>query len=72
MSNSVNITQRIDSLPPEKRPEACIGCGRCAKACPQKIDVPKAMRDFGEARKNAPSWADIVAARAAAAKKEQG
>ena len=71
ISNSVNITQRIDALPPEKRPEACIGCGQCAKACPQKIDVPQAMREFGEARKNAPSWADVIAARAAAKQQEK-
>ena len=50
-------------------PDKCKSCGQCAKACPQKIDVPKAMRDFGEARKNAPSWADIMAERAAAKKR---
>ena len=59
------------SGPEDKRPEDCIACGQCAKACPQKIDVPKAMRDFGEARKNAPSWADIVAERSAAAKRNK-
>ena len=70
-SLNLNITQRVDFLPEGKRPEDCIACGQCAKACPQKIDVPKAMRDFGEARKNAPSWADIVAERSAAAKRNK-
>ena len=68
-SLNLNITQRVDFLPEGKRPEDCIACGQCAKACPQKIDVPKAMRDFGEARKNTPSWADIMAERAAAKKR---
>ena len=72
VSNSINITMRMDSLPPEKRPEACIGCGQCASACPQKIDVPKAMQAFGDALKSGPSWADIVAARAAAEKRNKG
>ena len=71
VGHSVNITMRMDSLPPEKRPEACIQCGQCARACPQKIDVPKAMHDFGEALSSMPSWAEIVAERAAAAERNK-
>ena len=65
VAKSVNIVMRLESLPPEKRPEACIGCGQCAAACPQKIDVPKAMRAFGEALSGMKTWAQIVAERAA-------
>lgn len=28
------------------REEACIQCGKCMSACPQKIDIPKYMRFF--------------------------
>ncbi len=33
----------ITSYPEDKRPSACIGCGECAKVCPQKIDIPGTM-----------------------------
>ena len=66
---NLNLIMRMDSLPPEKRPEACVGCGQCSAACPQKIDVPQAMRDFGEALEKLPTWAEIAAARSAAEEK---
>ena len=31
-----------------KKPSACIGCGSCAKVCPQQIDIPGAMKKFSE------------------------
>ena len=36
----------LDSLPAEKRPQACVACGRCAKVCPQGIDIPAMLADF--------------------------
>ena len=36
----------VSTLPAEKRPSACIGCGSCAKVCPQQIDIPGMMKDF--------------------------
>ena len=36
----------VSSIPPEKRPSACIGCGSCEAVCPQQIEIPKALADF--------------------------
>lgn len=32
----------------DRLPSACIGCGACAKVCPQKIDIPGTMKKFSE------------------------
>ena len=32
----------------DKKPTACIGCGECAKVCPQRIDIPGTMSSFCE------------------------
>jgi predicted aldo/keto reductase-like oxidoreductase len=39
---------RIESIDEDKRPSACIGCGACAKVCPQKIDIPGTLAKFNE------------------------
>ena len=36
----------VGTLPDDKRPDACIGCGSCAAVCPQQIDIPGALADF--------------------------
>lgn len=61
-----NTAMRIDSLPDDKRPTACIGCGKCSQICPQKIDIPGAMKDFSAALEKIPRWEDICKAREAA------
>lgn len=38
----------IGTLPEDKRPSACIGCGACAAVCPQQIDIPGTMTKFCE------------------------
>ena len=38
----------VDTLPEDKRPSACIGCGACAAVCPQQIDIPGTMAKFCE------------------------
>ncbi len=32
----------------DKLPSACVGCGSCAKVCPQQIDIPGVMKKFTE------------------------
>ena len=53
------------------RPSACIGCGKCAKICPQGIDIPGAMKDFSQALSKLPSRAEICRMRDEAAKKKR-
>jgi len=36
----------IDSLPDDKKPQACIGCGACIPLCPQNIDIADIMKKF--------------------------
>lgn len=38
----------LSALPPEKRPEACIGCRSCEAVCPQQIKISEALADFSE------------------------
>ncbi|MBQ4506752.1 MAG: aldo/keto reductase [Firmicutes bacterium] len=38
----------MGSLPDDKKPSACIGCGACAAVCPQGLDIPGMMVDFME------------------------
>ena len=38
----------VSSIPPEKRPDACIGCRSCEAVCPQQIAVSEALADFAE------------------------
>ncbi len=71
-SPSVNAGMRIDALPQDKRPGACVACGKCEKACPQKIAVPQAIREFAEALSKQPSWAEICRQRDEAAKRGRG
>ena len=39
---------RLDALPEDKRPSACVGCGACTAHCPQGLDVPAYMREMAE------------------------
>ena len=38
----------ISTLPDDKRPSACIGCGSCSAVCPQAINIPEIFSDFTE------------------------
>ena len=62
----LNTTLRIEALPEEKKPTACIGCGKCAQICPQKIDIPGALKDFSAMLEKIPKWTDVCRERAAA------
>lgn len=36
----------VGTLPKDKRPSACIGCGSCEAVCPQQINIPDTLADF--------------------------
>ena len=36
----------LAAVPEDRQPSACIGCGKCAEVCPQRIDIPGIMKDF--------------------------
>ena len=36
----------VSTLPEDKRPDACIGCGSCEAVCPQQINIPYTLADF--------------------------
>ena len=38
----------LAAYPPEKRPNACIGCRSCEAVCPQQIKISEAMADFSQ------------------------
>ena len=53
-----------------KKPSACIGCGKCTRICPQNIDIPTALKDLTERINKLPSWKEICREREAAASKK--
>jgi len=56
----------LQAAPEDKRPSACIACGKCTKICPQGIDIPAVMKELAERMEAIPQWADICAQREAA------
>ena len=36
----------VSALPEGKRPDACLGCGKCEKVCPQQIGISGITKDF--------------------------
>ena len=65
----VNSASKIEFMPEDKRPSACISCGNCLSICPQKIDIPTVLSDFDKLLTTIPSWKNICAERAEAARK---
>lgn len=70
VSPTFTVAMRVEALPPEKRPENCIGCGRCARHCPQGINVPRALEDMVNILHTIPSWEKICREREEAAKRK--
>lgn len=56
---AVNVGMRVEALPEDKRPAACIACGKCVKICPQNINIPSAMQELTTGLSKLPSWAEI-------------
>ena len=65
----VNTASKVEFMPEDKQPTACIACGACVRNCPQNIDVPKKLTELSEMLKTIPSWRKISEERAEAAKK---
>lgn len=55
----MNAGMRIEGLPEEKKPSACIGCRKCTRICPQNIDIPGVMEELTESLKKIPSWREL-------------
>ena len=36
----------MSTLPDDKKPSACLGCGSCEAVCPQQIKISEALADF--------------------------
>ncbi len=68
-SPAMIISARIEALPENQKPTACIKCNACSAICPQQLDIPKHLADFANGLKDVPSWAEICRKRAEAAKK---
>lgn len=67
-SPTTNVGMRLEGLPAEKQPSACLGCGACVQMCPQRIDIPAIMVELNEALSKIPKWADIFQQREKAAR----
>jgi len=37
---------RVNELPEDRKPSACLGCGACEAVCPQNIKISEMMNDF--------------------------
>ena len=68
---SVNAVMNIQFMEENKKPTACISCGKCTKICPQNIDVPNVLRDLSQRVEKIPSWADICLEREEAARRHR-
>lgn len=64
---SFTVSMRLEQLPEEKRPSACLSCGACAQICPQKIDIPKALSELAAGYDKMPKWSEICREREKAA-----
>ena len=56
---SLTPVMRLESLPEDKRPHACLQCGACMQICPQGIHIPDILAELAELFDKAPKWADI-------------
>ena len=67
---SLTPVMRLESLPEEKRPDACLKCGACMHICPQGIHIPDILAELADMFDKAPKWADICEKRNALSAKQ--
>ena len=65
----VNTASKIEFMPEDKQPSACIACGACARNCPQNIDIPEKLKELSKMLETIPSWRKISEERAEAARR---
>ena len=63
-AKSMNTAMRVEFLPDDKKPTACIGCGKCTEICPQKIQIPTVLSSLADILTTIPSWREISRERA--------
>ena len=66
VAKSLNVSQKVEFMPEDKKPTACISCGACLHSCPQNIDIPACLAHFSEMLASMPSWRQISKEREAA------
>ena len=64
-SDAITVLIQMDTMPKDKQPSACIGCGKCSQVCPQKIDIPKEMKNMADMLEKFPGWEKLSAQRVA-------
>ena len=47
--NRFLFVNNYGAIDEDSRASACVGCGKCLKACPQKIQIPAELRKIGDA-----------------------
>ena len=50
--NGSYFREAYESVPEINRPTHCRNCGRCVKLCPQKINIPRRLREIAELASN--------------------
>ena len=45
-ANAEGFRREYEKIPEGARPDRCRDCGRCEKLCPQKIEIPKRLREI--------------------------
>jgi predicted aldo/keto reductase-like oxidoreductase len=65
MKVQVSLTpmMRLESLPEDKLPHACLQCGACEHICPQGIHIPDILAELADLFDRSPKWADICVKR---------
>lgn len=67
--NILNVSMKVEALEEDKKPTNCLGCGKCAKMCPQKINIPEVLSKLNKEIGAMPKWIDVCKQREIASAK---
>ena len=59
MQFSFTPMMRLEQLPEEKRPHACLQCHACTQVCPQGIAIPDILAGLSALYDKYPKWSEI-------------